>query len=104
MCNAMFVDPGEAACMAANENCTQCEESMHFAASLLCSTVENKFESGNLQAAQESDTHTETASRIVDERAVKSNSVVTKVGRNFSILITKPDIQHSPQTKQLKWF
>ena len=82
VCNAMCKDPGEAACMAANENCIQCEECVHFAASKLCPSVENKFESGNPQAAQESDTNTETPSRIVDKKAVKSNSVVTKVGRN----------------------
>ena len=87
VCNATCKDPGEAACIAANENCIQYEESMHFAASKLCHSAGNKFVSGNPQAAQESDTNTETPSRIVDERAVKSNSVVTKVSRNYSIYL-----------------
>ena len=84
-CNSRCKDPGGAGCMAASKKCIKCEEVGHFAASTLCK-VKKKSTSGKIQAAQDSDSDTETSSRIVEERAAKvqgaakSNSIVTKVG------------------------
>ena len=84
-CNTRCKDPGGMGCMAAGKKCIKCEEVGHFVASDLCK-AKKKATSGKIQAAQDSDSDTETSSRIVEERtakvqgAAKSNSIVTKVG------------------------
>ena len=78
-------DPGGAGCGSESKQCNICGKSGHFQSSKLCKG-KKKEKSGKIKAAQESDSDTETSSRIVEERTAqlkggrKSNSIVTKVG------------------------
>ena len=78
-------DIGGAGCGSESKQCNICGKSGHFQSSKLCKG-KKKEKSGKIKAAQESDSDTETSSRIVEERTAqlkggrKSNSIVTKVG------------------------
>ena len=98
--------------MAAGKKCIKCEEVGHFVASDLCKS-KKKATSGKIQAAQDSDSDTETSSRIVEERtakvqgAAKSNSIVTKVGIKAGLAInplTTVAMAEKPLSSGQKWF
>ena len=85
-CFKFCKDPGGSGCLSESRKCNTCGKSGHFQSSKLCQG-KKKEKSGKIKEAQESDSESETSSRIVEERtaqvkggAKKSNSIVTKVG------------------------
>ena len=87
-CYGWCKDPGGAGCVSESKKCNICSKSGHFQSSKLCKG-KKKEKSGKIQAAEDSDSDTETSSlgRIVEERtaqlkgsAKNNNSIVTKVG------------------------